>query len=48
MAAYIDVNLVRAALVQNSKEYCFCGYAEAVAKGAQAVIGLLVHLGKLC
>ena len=31
MAAYIDLNPVRAGLVQDPKDYRFCGYAEAVA-----------------
>jgi REP element-mobilizing transposase RayT len=37
MAAYIDLNCVRAGLAQDPKDYRFCGYAEAVAghKGAQ-------------
>lgn len=30
MAAYIDLNPVRAGLVEDPKEYRFCGYAEAV------------------
>ena len=34
IAAYIDLNPVRAGLVQAPKEYRSCGYAEAVAKGA--------------
>jgi REP element-mobilizing transposase RayT len=32
MAAYIDLNPVRAGLVDDPKDYRFCGYAEAVAK----------------
>jgi putative transposase len=31
MAAYIDLNAVRAGLVEDPKDYRFCGYAEAVA-----------------
>ncbi|MFU8847680.1 MAG: transposase [Opitutales bacterium] len=31
MAAYIDLNPVRAGLVEDPKDYRFCGYAEAVA-----------------
>jgi len=40
MAAYIDLNPVRAGLVEDPKDYRFCGYAEAVAgkKPAQAGI----------
>ena len=40
MAAYMDLNPVRAGLVQGSKDYRFCGYAEAVAEGGQAAQGL--------
>ena len=32
MAAYIDLNPVRAGLVEDPKDYRFCGYAEAVAR----------------
>jgi len=32
MAAYIDLNPVRAALAADPKDYRFCGYAEAVAR----------------
>lgn len=40
MAAYIDLNPVRAGLVQDPKDYRFCGYAEAVAGRKKAVEGL--------
>ena len=40
MAAYIDLNPVRAGLVEDPKDYRFCGYAEAVAGAARAVEGL--------
>ena len=40
MAAYIDLNPVRAGLVKDPKDYRFCGYAEAVAEGGQAAQGL--------
>ena len=40
MAAYIDLNPVRAGLVTDSKNYRFCGYAEAVAGRAEARRGL--------
>ena len=40
MAAYIDLNPVRAGLVDDPKDYRFCGYAEAVAGGAPALNGL--------
>ena len=34
LAAYIDLNPVRAGLCSDPKEYRYCGYAEAVAKGS--------------
>ena len=40
MAAYIDLNPVRAGLVDDPKDYRFCGYAEAVAGRKKAVAGL--------
>ena len=40
MAAYIDLNPVRANIVEDPKDYRFCGYAEAVAGGKQAKLGL--------
>jgi putative transposase len=40
MAAYIDLNPVRAHLVQDPKDYRWCGYAEAVAGHASAQRGL--------
>ena len=40
MAAYIDLNPVRAGLVADPKEYRFCGYEEAVAERALAAKGL--------
>ncbi len=42
MAAYIDLNPVRAALAADPKDYRFCGYAEAVARRAEARRGLRV------
>ena len=47
VAAYIDLNAVRAGLVQDPKDYRFCGYAEAVAGGEAAQRGLreIVHQG---
>ena len=36
MAAYIDLNPVRAGLVEDPKDYRFCGYAEAVAHSASS------------
>ena len=45
MAAYIDLNPVRAGLVEDPKDYRFCGYGEAVAghAGARAGLALLVE-----
>lgn len=42
MAAYIDLNPVRAGMVEDPKEYRFCGYAEAVAGHEPAKRGLSV------
>ncbi|WP_217175518.1 transposase [Coraliomargarita akajimensis] len=41
MAAYIDLNPVRAGVVDDPKDYRFCGYAEAVAGNEVARAGLL-------
>jgi REP element-mobilizing transposase RayT len=43
MAAYIDLNPVRAGIVEDPKDYRFCGYAEAVAgyKSAREGLGLV-------
>jgi REP element-mobilizing transposase RayT len=43
MAAYIDLNPVRAGLVKDPKDYRFCGYAEAVS-GQQSAIRSLKFL----
>jgi len=40
MAAYIDLNPVRAGLVEDPKDYRFCGYAEAVAGNRASKKGL--------
>ena len=40
MAAYIDLNPVRAGLVEDPKDYRWCGYAEAVAGARCAQLGL--------
>ncbi len=45
MAAYIDLNAVRAGLVEDPKDYRFCGYAEAVAGDDKARRGLGLLLG---
>ena len=42
MAAYIDLNPVRAGMVTDPKDYRWCGYAEAVAGKRQAVAGLKI------
>ncbi|MEO8352093.1 MAG: transposase [Chthoniobacteraceae bacterium] len=42
MAAYIDLNPVRAAMVSDPKDYRWCGYAEAVGGNRQAVAGLKI------
>ncbi len=42
MAAYIDLNPVRAGLVEDPKDYRWCGYAEAVAGNLKAQRGLEV------
>jgi putative transposase len=45
MAAYIDLNCVRAGLASDPKEYRFCGYAEAVAGNSSARRGLRHAVG---
>jgi putative transposase len=45
VAAYIDLNSVRAGLVDDPKDYRWCGYAEAVASDASARKGLAAALG---
>ncbi len=45
MAAYIELNAVRAGLVEDPKDYRFCGYAEAVAGSKNARYGLGVLMG---
>ncbi len=40
IAAYIDLNCVRAGLAKDPKDYRFCGYAEAVAGRGRAQAGL--------
>ena len=46
VAAYIDLNPVRAGLVQDPKDYRFCGYGEAVGVGGQRIrAGLQLVLG---
>ncbi len=45
IAAYIDLNAVRAGLARDPKDYRFCGYAEAVAGGENARAGILSVMG---
>jgi putative transposase len=46
VAAYIDLNPLRAGLCQDPKDYRYSGYAEAIAKNsAQAKLGLQIALG---
>jgi len=46
VAAYIDLNPLRAGLCEDPKDYRYCGYAEAIAKNsARAKLGLQVALG---
>ena len=42
MSAYIDLNAVRAGLVDDPKDYRFCGYGEAVAGNRDARKGMLI------
>ncbi|MCF7786539.1 MAG: transposase [Prosthecobacter sp.] len=46
MAAYIDLNPVRAALVKDPKDYRWCGYAEALGGSRRAQRGLCKAQGK--
>ncbi|MDB6006634.1 MAG: hypothetical protein JWR15_3621 [Prosthecobacter sp.] len=46
MAAYIDLNPVRAVLVADPKDYRWCGYAEALSGSRRAQRGLCKALGK--
>ncbi|WP_395744018.1 transposase [Prosthecobacter sp.] len=46
MAAYIDLNPVRAGLCQDPKDYRWCGYAEALSGSRRAQRGLCKALGK--
>ena len=45
MAAYVDLNCVRAGLADDPKDYRFCGYAEAMAGSAIAQRGLTALFG---
>ena len=46
VAAYIDLNCVRAGIVSDPKDYRFCGYSEAVAGQLQARRGLQSIVGQ--
>ena len=46
VAAYIDLNCVRAGLTADPKDYRFCGYGEAVAGEGHAQSGLQTVLGQ--
>lgn len=46
VAAYIDLNSVRAGLAEDPKDYRFCGYAEAVAGSAAARHNLASVIGE--
>jgi len=46
MAAYIDLNPVRAGLVKDPKDYRWCGYAEALGGSRRAQRGLCKATGK--
>ena len=45
MAAYIDLNPLRAGLVRDPKDYRWCGYAEAMGGSKRARVGLCRVLG---
>jgi putative transposase len=45
LAAYIDLNSIRAGLVRDPKDYRFCGYAEAVAGNLDAQAGIASVVG---
>jgi len=47
MAAYIDLNPVRAGLVDDPKDYRFCGYAEAVQGNKAAQSGVIAIVADL-
>ena len=47
MAAYIDLNPVRAGLVDDPKDYRFCGYGEAIAGRNAAIRGLGLAVGMI-
>ena len=46
VAAYIDLNAVRAGIVKDTRDWRWCGYAEAAAAQSRARTGLLEALGE--
>lgn len=46
MAAYIDLNAVRAGIVEDPRDYRWCGYAEALSGNRRAQRGLCKAIGK--
>jgi hypothetical protein len=46
VAAYIDLNPVRARLVVNPEEYRYCGYGEAMGGSASARTGIMGFMGE--
>jgi putative transposase len=46
VAAYIDLNAVRAGMVEDPKDYCWCGYGEAVGGDRLARKGLAAALSE--
>jgi putative transposase len=47
VGAYIDLNAVRAGIVEDPKDYRFCGYGEAVGQGKLVAFPLLVRLAEM-
>jgi putative transposase len=47
VGAYIDLNAVRAGIVEDPKDYRFCGYGEAVGKGKLTESALLKRLAAM-
>jgi len=48
VAAYIDLNAVRAGICSDPGEYRFCGYAEAIAGSRKAQTGLVGSTDRNC
>jgi REP element-mobilizing transposase RayT len=47
VAAYIDLNPVRAGMAEDPKDYRYCGYGEAVAGDERARAGLAIVMGEV-